>query len=119
MIPDAKKTEKNDEQNQGFVEALRGYESHADKVYLANWIACNEITHKLQYKDTAIGWTMLIAGQGWFGRVGKEMSFGPTTRSRARLAVETYLKGEPITKCDDEKLWRGDCWPLVASMGGE
>lgn len=110
MIPDAENAEKKDERNQKPSEAVRGDEIHA-----ANWFACNEVTDRLDLRGTAIGWTMLIEGKGWFGRVGKEMSFGPTTRARARRSVEAYLKGEPFEKDEDERSWRGGCWKLIAA----
>jgi hypothetical protein len=80
----------------------------------AVWTACNEVTDKYARKGgDAVGWTMLIEGRGWFGRVGKEMSFGPTTRTRARASVEAFLKGEPFEKTEDERSWRGDCWGIL------
>lgn len=91
-------------------------ESPAFRVRNSEWTACNEITDKLTYKGQAIGWTMNIEGKGWFGRVGKEMSFGPTSRSRARQAVEAFLRGEPFEKIDIEQSWRGDCWKLVSGF---
>jgi hypothetical protein len=98
MIPDAQNIKKKDEQNQAPAEAVRGDEGQADKARAATWIACNEITDKFDHRGAAIGWTMKVEGLGWFGRVGKEMAFGPTTRERARLSVEAYLKGEPFSK---------------------
>jgi hypothetical protein len=108
MIPDAQNSEKNDEQNQEPTSALRGDEG-------AFWIACNEVADKFARGGSdAIGWAMLIEGRGWFGRVGKEMSFGPTTRHRARAAVEAYLRGEFFDKHEGEHSWRGDCWKLIS-----
>jgi hypothetical protein len=109
-IADSQNPEKIDEQNQELAKALRRDEG-------AFWIACNEVTDKFARKGgDAIGWTMKIEGQGWFGRVGKEMSFGPTNRSRARSSVEAFLRGEPFEKHEDEHSWRGDCWRIVTNV---
>jgi hypothetical protein len=118
-IADSQKTENLIEQNQRIAETVRRDEppdgSLASIVRNSTWIACNEVTDKLAKKSgDAIGWTMLIEGMGWFGRAGKEMSFGPTTRARARLSVEAYLRGEPFEKRDDERSWRGDCGSLIS-----
>lgn len=98
----------------------------------AFWTACNEVTDKYARKGgDALGWAMQvehwidfmppdpklsrqILKMGWYGRVGKEMAFGPTTRHRARLSVEVYLRGEPFEKDEDERSWRGDCWSLIS-----
>lgn len=79
------------------------------------WTACNEVTQKLTAKgsDKIIGMAMLIDGNGWFGRVGKDFSFGPTTRTRAQKAVEARLNGHPFEKIDFERSWAGTCWKLL------
>lgn len=60
---------------------------------------------------------MLIEGKGWHGRVKDdprgEFSFGPSTRARARAAVEAWLRHEPIEFQGDERAWRGTCDQLV------
>jgi hypothetical protein len=79
------------------------------------WTACNEITRKLtlQGSQTAIAWAIQIEGLGWFGRIGKDFSFGPTSRRRAKQAVEARLKGEPFTKLEGERSWKGTCGKLL------
>jgi hypothetical protein len=114
IVADSPNPEKKDQQFQGVVEALSRNESPAFKVAHAEWVACNEITDKFVYRGAAIGWTMKPEDRGWFGRVGKEeMSFGPTSRRRARLAVEAFLKREPFDKLEDERSWSGSCWRLL------
>jgi hypothetical protein len=113
MIPDAENPKKNDEQNQALARGRRGDEE-------AQWIAVNEVTDKFARKGgDAVGWTMLIEGKGWYGRVGKHMSFGPTTRTRARAAVEAFLRGEPFEKRGGEQSWRGDCMGVLPSPSRE
>jgi hypothetical protein len=98
-LPDDQKVEKNDAQNQVDTRAFRG-----DGPF--EWIACNEVTRKLLRVGSpdAVAWAMYIEPiegytyGGWYGRVGKEMSFGPTTQLRAKLAVEAFLRGEPFKK---------------------
>ncbi len=101
------------------------------------WIACNEATLKcVREGSTApLGWAILIevtpGRDAWFGRVStagrigsdssgrSEFSFGPTTKPRAKAAVEARLTGQPFDKSDDsdsqERAWAGTCWQL---MGG-
>jgi hypothetical protein len=117
LVPEGENSDENSQQNQRAKVSVGGMVAPEDGAFVArsaDWIAINEITDKLQYKGTAVGWTMLIEGKGWFGRVGKEMSFGPTSRKRARDAVETYLRGQPFEKHEDERSWRGDCWTLIS-----
>lgn len=80
------------------------------------WTACNEVTRKLTRAGSpnAVGWAMLIDGHGWFGRIGRDFSFGPATQSRAKSAVEARLLGEPFDKVDDERSWSGTCWRLLS-----
>lgn len=113
MTPDRQETQKIPEQNQASNEGMSRDESPSFIVRHSDWIAVNDCTDKFQYKGGAIGWTMNIDGFGWFGRVGKEMSFGPTNRRRARQAVEAFLTGEDFPKLENERSWRGDCWRLV------
>lgn len=83
------------------------------------WTACNEVTHKLAHgKSDAVAFVMLVdnkgsADDGWYGRVGREFSFGPTSQQRAKLAVEAHLAGEPFHKIEGERSWRGDCDRIV------
>lgn len=119
--PDAPDSEKIYEQNQVAAGALRGDESPAFIVRNSEWMACNEVTDKFVYKDRVIGWTMRVENfegglLGWFGRVGREMSFGPSTRERARKSVEAFLKGEDFGKTVKERSWRGDCWSLIGGQ---
>jgi endogenous inhibitor of DNA gyrase (YacG/DUF329 family) len=113
-VAGSQETQEISEQNQGLTEAMRR-DGPAFVVRHAEWIAVNEITQKFLYKEPAIGWAMNIEGRGWFGRVGKDMSFGPTTLHRARLSVEQFIKGEPFAKNKPEQSWRGDCWDLVVA----
>jgi hypothetical protein len=85
------------------------------------WTACNEITHRLARngRDStndhshAVAWAMLVEGLGWFGRIGEDWSFGPTSLRRAKEAVEAFLRGELFDKFDGERSWRGDCGRFV------
>ncbi len=83
------------------------------------WAACNEVTHKLAHgKGDAVAFVMLVdnkgsADDGWYGRVGREFSFGPTSQQRAKLAVEAHVAGEPFDKIEGERSWRGDCDRIV------
>ena len=83
------------------------------------WTACNEVTRKLTAKGSpdAIGWAMLVEGQGWFGRIGKDFSFGPTNPSRVQKAVEARLRGQLFDKLEGEKSWPGTCWSLLSGSG--
>lgn len=98
MIPDDQKSEKIAEQNQWSAKAVRGDEAPF-------WTACNDVTDKYaRPMSDAIGWTMYIepvegyTEGGWFGRVGDLMKFGPTSRARARSAVEAFLEGQLFQK---------------------
>jgi hypothetical protein len=133
LIPDAQNPEKIPQQNQQASEALSGDGSPAFIVRNSNWIACNEIPHKLDHRGNAIGFVMRIeqtidimpadpklseqvVRSAWFGRVRDERgdwSFGPATLGRAQQAVEAYLRHEDFTKNETEKSWRGDAWDLV------
>jgi hypothetical protein len=57
---------------------------------------------------------MLVEGHGWFGRIGKDFSFGPTSMSRAQKAVEARLLGQLFDKLEGEKSWSGTCWCLLS-----
>jgi hypothetical protein len=48
-----------------------------------------------------------VMRDGWFGRIGREFSFGPTTEVRAKAAVEAALRGEPFEKQDGERSRKG------------
>jgi hypothetical protein len=84
------------------------------------WTACNQVTRALRRigSPTVIGWTMLCeispGREEWFGRIGDDFSFGPTTQARAKASVEARLKGEPFDKVDDERSWSGSCWRLLS-----
>ena len=84
----------------------------------SNGTACNEITQKLTRTGSpaAIGWAMLVEGHGWFGRVGgeRQFSFGPSTQSRSKAAVEAWLLGQPFDKVDNERTWSGTGWSLLS-----
>jgi hypothetical protein len=88
------------------------------------WVACNEVTWRLarggrpatETHCHAAGWAMQIEGRGWYGRVRDDRgdwSFGPSTLTRARDAVEAYLRREPFEKTDNERSWSGDCGRLL------
>ncbi len=72
------------------------------------WTACNDVTHKLIRigNPDAIAWVMLVKGHGWFGHIGKEFSFGPSSLPRAKAAVEARLRGRMFDKLEGEKSWR-------------
>jgi hypothetical protein len=57
---------------------------------------------------------MLVEGHGWFGRIGKDFSFGPTSMPRAQKAVEARLLGQLFDKLEGEKSWSGTCWRLLS-----
>jgi hypothetical protein len=84
-----------------------------------HWTACNEVTRKLTFgaSDKAVGWVMLAEiGPGrevWFGRIGSDFSFGPTTQARAKAAVEAKLSGQSFERHEGEKSWSGTCWKLL------
>ena len=108
-LPDGPKVEKNNEQNQYVARGVRGYG------VAGGGVAANEITHKfINSGGTALGYAMYVERQkAWFGRVGKEMSFGPTSLSRSRQAVEAFLGGQVFEKREGERSWRGDCMHLI------
>ena len=108
-LPDSLKVEKIDEQNQEAIELMSRYELGGE------WVAVNEITQKLVKEGgTAVAWAIYIDREGgWFGRVGNDMSFGPTNLNRARNAVETYLRREPFKKRKGERSWRGNCMGII------
>jgi hypothetical protein len=111
-IPDTPKTAKNDtEIVEEFLPTSRGEQPLV-------WQAVNEVADKLMRAGsaTAVGWTMLIEGKGWHGRVRDErgeFSSSASTRNRARAAVEAWLRHEPIELQGDERAWRGTCDRLV------
>jgi hypothetical protein len=109
---DIPESEKIAEENQPVTERLRGDESPAYRVAHAKWIACNDVTQKLDYKGRALGWLAYIEGRGWYGRIRDErgnLSYGPCRSiSRCQRAVEALIKHEPFDKVDNEASWRGD-----------
>jgi hypothetical protein len=119
---EVQKHEKIPQQNQqdiGQEKPLRGStEGPAFKVRNAEWIACNEITRKLSYRDAALGWVVRVEGRGWFGRVNDdrgEFSVGPChSAHRAERLVEALIKHEPFDKQDGENSWRGTCWEMLS-----
>ena len=108
-VANDQKTEFSPQQNQRVTNPFRRDEG-------LEWAACNEVTHKLTKKGSpdAIAWVMLVEGQGWFGRIGKEFSFGPSSLPRAKAAVEARLMGRMLDKLEGEKSWRGTCWKLIS-----
>ena len=64
------------------------------------WRECNEVTwmlipeqlHPPKEASNATAWAMK-AGDGWYGRIGKDFSFGPASLARAKQAVEARLNG--------------------------
>jgi hypothetical protein len=85
------------------------------------WVPVNEVTETLVNPTGRVfAWAMRVNGS-WYGRVreglfpnvGEEMSFGPTTLSRARLACEAFLRREPFEKVGRERSWRGNCLALL------
>ncbi len=115
-IADGPKNEKIIEENQSDDVAVRGDEGPAFKVRNSAWVAVNDVTDKLQYRGTALGYTMMIEGRGWFGRVHDDRgdwSFGPSTRSRVRQAVESWIRHEPFEKREGEATWAGDCMRML------
>jgi hypothetical protein len=83
------------------------------------WTACNEATLKLtrEGSSNAVGWAILCevtpGRDAWFGRIGDDFSFGPTTKPRAKAAVEARLLGGPFEKVDGERSWSGTCWKML------
>jgi hypothetical protein len=77
------------------------------------------VTDKLSKGEgsSAVGWAMNVEGKGWFGQVRGdprgEFSFGPSTRARARAAVEAWLRHEPVEPQGDERVRRGSCDRIV------
>ena len=111
-IANSPNSENLPKKNQRVANPFRGDEGF-------EWLACNEVTHKLTQKGSpdAIGWAMLVvAGHGWFGRIGKEFSFGPTSLNRARSAVEARLLGQLFDKLEGEKSWSGTCWRPLSGL---
>lgn len=126
---------KKDKQNQGAAEKVRRDETPGaavtrregpvEVVRNSRWIAINEVTRKLDFKGTAIGWLMKVEGHtcpgptvnGWYGRVRDErgeFSFGPTSQpERAMKAVEAWLRHEPFGKREGENSWGGTLWTLI------
>ena len=115
-IPDAENASTESLENRATPKALRGYGPPV-------WVACNEVTRKLTFgaSPTAVGWAMLAevspGREVWFGRIGNDFSFGPTTQARAKAAVEARLLGHPFTKQDDERSWSETCWRLLGGSG--
>lgn len=105
-LPGSEKLENLSQQNQRLAHPFRGDEGF-------EWTACNEVTQKLtRSSPAAVGWTMRM-GSHWYGRIGKDFAFGPTTLLRARQVVEARLMGQDFKKLEDEKSWSGDCWNLI------
>jgi hypothetical protein len=83
------------------------------------WEAVNEVTRRLAKSplSDAVGWAMLAevapGREVWFGRIGRDFSFGPATQARAKAAVEARLFGQPFEKQDDERSWSGTCWKMI------
>jgi hypothetical protein len=77
------------------------------------------VTQKLTREGSpnALGWAMLVevatGREAWFGRIGEDFSFGPTTQARAKAAVEARLSGRPFEKHEDERSWSGSCFRLL------
>ena len=113
------------QQNQEPIEVFRGevpsFEITENEPIFSRlmWVCHNEITYSIRERinSTALGWIMYIPRQrAWFGRVRDKRghySFGPTIHSRARKAVEAWLRYEPIKLINGEKEWSGDCWHLL------
>jgi hypothetical protein len=51
--------------------------------------------------------------EAWFGRIGSDFSFGPTTQARAKAAVEAKLFGQSFERHEGEKSRSGTCWKLL------
>jgi hypothetical protein len=66
------------------------------------------VTKSKDPRASAVGWLMQVEGRGWFGRVGKDFSFGPTSIQRARSAVEDHLRGRAGRLKDFPRV--GDPW---------
>ena len=111
LVADSPKIETSPQQTQRVTNPFRGDEGFI-------WTACNEVTRKLTRAGSpdAIGYAMLIDGHGWFGRIGKDFSFGPTTMSRAMKAVEARLMGQMFDKLEGENSWRGTCWKMLSGF---
>lgn len=70
------------------------------------WRKVNDVTWKLvrrgDPKGEPIAWAIKASAygwqeaEGWYGRIDKALSFGPTTEARAKSAVEAALREEPI-----------------------
>ena len=114
QVADGPNPEKKPSENRATPRALSTYGP-------LEWIACNEATLKCirEGSAAAVGWAMLVEvtqnRDAWFGRIGEEFSFGPTTRPRAKAAVEARLSGRPFEKHEDsaERMWSGTCWRLL------
>ena len=111
MIPDA---ENSPSQPIDFID--RKFGLRGDGPF--EWTACNEVTRKLTAKGShdAVAWAMLVGGQGWYGRIGEEFLFGPSTVRRAEAAVEARLLGQMFDKLEGEKSWSGTCWRLLSGF---
>jgi hypothetical protein len=127
------KPEKLVQRNQTPAEGLSTYGPAPESL---DWIACNEVTLKcVREGSTApLGWAILVetnpGREAWFGRISvrgangsdssgrSEFSFGPTTKPRAKAAVEARLTGRPFAKSEDkdslERMWSGTCWSLMS-----
>jgi hypothetical protein len=89
------------------------------------WEAYNEVTHKVSIAGknanaNALGFTMKTEGcvhpgdDGWWGVVGKEFSFGPSTLDRAKAATEAFLRRDPLLPPRDHERYRqGTVWKLI------
>jgi hypothetical protein len=93
------------------------------------WVASNEVTRRLarsgrdstpdhsQSEGWAIKVEMSPGREAGFGRIGKDFSFGPSSESRVKAAVEARLYGEPFEKHEGERSWSGTCWGLLGGSG--
>jgi hypothetical protein len=116
-LADSQKVEKNAQQNQDVEDRLRGDEGPASKLREAKWIFSNEITGKLDYHGTSLGWVMYAERPArWLGRVRDnrgQWSFKAANRTRAEKAVEAWLRHEPIEIIEPERMWAGDCLGII------
>jgi hypothetical protein len=79
------------------------------------WIDVNAVTRKAVQEGSpeAVAWTIKAGAygwreaEGWYGRIGKTFSFGPTTEARAKAAVEAALRGRPFSPRKGEILRQG------------
>jgi hypothetical protein len=113
MVADSQNPDFKAQRKQYVKRGLRGDERFV-------WTACNEVTQKLikEGSTAATGFAMMVAGKGWFGRVRDdrgEWSFGPSTLSRSKQAVEAWLMHAPFDCQDEERMWAGSAWDIVVA----